>query len=117
MATSFQRLIALFKSGKKSEVIDFTPPDPAIEFPHPENASLFNRLRGDSTIGIPGVMGGYETRTHPDLTSILYDLIADALLPASCCTDAGIESHKVLFAVSKAIFSQFRSIAYRIVSS
>jgi hypothetical protein len=77
MATNFQRLIALFKSGKKSDVSDFTPPDPAIEFLHPENASLFSRLRGDSTIGIPGVMGGYETRTHPDLTSILYDLIAD----------------------------------------
>jgi hypothetical protein len=77
MPTNFQRLIALFKSEKKSDVTDFSPPDPAIEFPHPENASLFRRFRGDSTIGIPGVMGGYETRTHPDLTSIVYDLIAD----------------------------------------
>lgn len=77
MPTNFQRLIALFKSLKKSEVADFTPPDPAIEFQHPQNASLFSRLKGDSTIGIQGVMGGYETRTHPDLTSILYDLIAD----------------------------------------
>ena len=77
MPTNFLRLIALFKSGKKSEVAEFTPPDPAIEFPHPENASLFTRLKQDSTLGIPGVMGGYGTRTHPDLTSILYDLIAD----------------------------------------
>ncbi len=77
MPTNFQRLIALFKSGKKSEVADFTPPDPAIEFPHPENASLFTRLKQDSALGIRGVMGGYGTRTHPDLTSILYDLIAD----------------------------------------
>src|SRR5215469_18461106 len=77
MATNFHRLIALFKSGGKSQVTDFIPPDPAIEFSHPENASLFTRLRKDATPGIPGVMGGYKTRTHPDLTSILYDLIAD----------------------------------------
>lgn len=50
---------------------------PATAFPHPENAALFARLKGDSTLGIPGVAGGYETRTHPDLTSILYDLVAD----------------------------------------
>ncbi len=77
MPTNFQRLIALFKSGKTSEVADFTPPDPAFEFPDPENAALFTRLKEDSAPGIPGVMGGYETRTHPDLTSILYELIAD----------------------------------------
>ena len=80
MPTNLQRLLAhfkTFKGGKKSEVKDFTPPDPAIEFPDPENASLFTRLRENSTFGTPGVMGGYETRTHPDLTSIFYDLIAD----------------------------------------
>jgi len=85
---NFQRLIALFTSGKKSEVRDFTPPDPATEFPHPENASLFTRLREDSALGVPGVMGGYGTRTHPDLTSILYDLIHDpaafAIRTAKC---------------------------------
>jgi len=77
MPTNFQRLISFFKSRKKSEVANFTPPDPAIEFPHPENASLFTRLKADSTLGIPGVMGGYGTRTHPELSSILYELIAD----------------------------------------
>ncbi|HEY6369482.1 MAG TPA: hypothetical protein VIX37_02800, partial [Candidatus Sulfotelmatobacter sp.] len=86
MPTNFQRLIAFFKRAEKSEVPDFTPPDPAIEFPHPENASLFADLRKDSTPGIPGVMGGYGTRTHPDLISILYDLIADRAVRKSWLT-------------------------------
>jgi hypothetical protein len=68
---------ALFQSRKKSEKTEFTPPEPAIEFPHPENASLFARLRENSTPGTPGVMGGYSTRTHPDLIPILYELISD----------------------------------------
>lgn len=77
MRTNFQNLLALFKNREKPEIKAFTPPDPAVEFPHPQNASLFSRMENDSTIGIPGVMGGFEARTHPDLTSILYDLIAD----------------------------------------
>jgi hypothetical protein len=77
MRTNFRNLIALLKTRKGPKNTDFTPPNPAIEFPHPENEPLFTRLRNDSTTGIPGVMGGYEARTHPDLTSILYDLIAD----------------------------------------
>ena len=76
-STTLQRLIALFRSGQEAEVADFTPSDPAIEFPHPENTLLFTRLKAESTPGIPGVMGGYGTRTHPELTSILYELIAD----------------------------------------
>jgi hypothetical protein len=76
MPTNFQRLIGLFKT-RKPEVMDFTPPDPAIEFPHPENASLFTLLRKNARVGIPGVMGGYRSRAHSDLTPILYDLIPD----------------------------------------
>lgn len=77
MRTNFQKLIAVFKSGKKSEIADFTPPDPAVEFPHPENAPLFTRLRENARVGVPGVMGGYRAAAHPDLTPILYDLIPD----------------------------------------
>jgi hypothetical protein len=77
MPTNLQHLIAVLKKGKKSPGTSFTPPDPAIEFPHPENFSLFTSLKEDSTVAIPGVTGGYETRTHPDLTSILYDLLPD----------------------------------------
>ena len=57
---------------------DFTPPDPALEFPHPENASLFKRLMTNARPGTPGVMGGYRATAHPDLTEILYDLISDS---------------------------------------
>jgi hypothetical protein len=77
MPMSLQRLTALFWSRKKSQVADFTPPNPAVEFPHPDNALLFTRLKADAIPGIPGVMGGYGTRTHPELTSILYGLVAD----------------------------------------
>ena len=77
MPTNFQRFIAFFKSEKKAEARDLTPSDPAIEFSHPENAALFRTFERDSTLGIPGIAGGYETRTHPDLISILYDLVAD----------------------------------------
>src|SRR6266496_3511605 len=72
------RLAALFKSREKTEVANFTPPDPAIEFPHPENTSLFKRLKEDARPGIPGFMGGYEVSAHPDLIEILYDLIPDS---------------------------------------
>ena len=77
MPTNFQRLTALFKSRKKPEVADFTPPDPAIEFPHPENASLFTRLKVNARPGVPGFIGGYRSSAHSDLTPILYDLIPD----------------------------------------
>jgi len=77
MRTNFQNLIALFKSRKKSKIADFTPPDPAVQFPHPENAPLFTRLRENARPGVPGVMGGYKAGAHPDLTPILYDLIPD----------------------------------------
>jgi hypothetical protein len=77
MPANFQRVIALFKSRKKSQVRDFTPPDPAIEFPHPENVPLFIRLRRNARLGVPGVMGGYRTGAHPDLTPILYELSSD----------------------------------------
>jgi len=56
----------------------FTPPDPAIEFPHSENASLFKRLKENARHGIPGVMGGYKAAAHRDLIEILYDLIPDS---------------------------------------
>ena len=64
--------------GEDSGVADFTPPDPAVEFPHPENTSLFNRLKKYARPGIPGVMGGYKASAHPDLTEILYDLAPDS---------------------------------------
>ena len=73
----FERIIGFLKDTTKPKDADFVPSDPIIEFPHPENASLFTRFRKDSKIGIPGVMGGYEIRTHPDLTSIFYKLIND----------------------------------------
>lgn len=75
MPKNFQRLIAFFKKREGYE--DFTPPDPTVEFPHPENASLFTCLEENARSGIPGVMGGYRTTAHTDLTSILYDLITD----------------------------------------
>ena len=78
MPTNFQRLIALFKGRKKSEVADFTPPDPALEFPHPDNASLFKRWREYARPGIPGIMGGYRATAHTDLIEVLYDLISDS---------------------------------------
>jgi hypothetical protein len=77
MPTNFQRLVALFKRRKKSEVADFIPPDPAIEFPHPENASLFRRWKENARPGVPGFFGGYRSAAHTDLTPILYDLIRD----------------------------------------
>ena len=73
-----RRLVALFESRKKPEVANFTPQDPAIEFPHPENAPLFKRLKENARPGIPGVMGGYEASAHPDLIEILYDLTPDS---------------------------------------
>lgn len=78
MPANFHRVIALFKSRNKSQDRDFTPPDPAIEFPHPENVPLFTRLRRNARLGIPGVMGGYQATAHPDLTEVLYDLIPDS---------------------------------------
>jgi hypothetical protein len=77
MPNNFERFIAFFKNGEKYEVTDFTPPDPAIEFPHHKNASLLTRLKENARPGIPGVMGGYKTSAHTDLTSIFYDLIPD----------------------------------------
>jgi hypothetical protein len=77
MPTNFQRLVALLKRRKKSEVADFTPPDPAIEFPHPENASLLTRLKENARPGVPRFSGGYRSTAHSDLTPILYDLIHD----------------------------------------
>ncbi|MFZ0684548.1 MAG: hypothetical protein WAM89_03320 [Terriglobales bacterium] len=52
MPTSFQRLIALFKSEKKSEVAEFTPQILPLNFRILKNAVLFTRLRQDSTLGI-----------------------------------------------------------------
>jgi hypothetical protein len=77
MPTNFQRLVALFKGRKKSEVSDFTPPDPAIEFSHPKNASLFTRWKENARPGVPGFFGGYRSTAHTDLIPILYDLIHD----------------------------------------
>ena len=83
MPTNFQRLISFFKSAEKTDVLDFTPPDPAIEFPHLGNALLFKRLRENAKLGIPGVMGGYKAAAHSDLTPILYDLIPDPAVTKS----------------------------------
>ena len=77
MPRKLQRFLALFQNPEKSEEAEFTPPEPSMEFSHPENAALFQRLSEDSSPGIPGVAGGYSTRTHPELTSILYELISD----------------------------------------
>jgi hypothetical protein len=92
MPMSFLRRVALFKARlrfarwrsrsvpgaeKNHTIADFTPPDPAIEFPHPENASLFTRLKENARPGVPRVMGGYRPSAHTDLISILYDLIPD----------------------------------------
>jgi hypothetical protein len=75
----FERIVALVKGRNKPKATGPAPPDPAIEFPHPENGSLFTRLRENSKIADPErVMGGYEVRTHPDLISILYDLVAES---------------------------------------
>ena len=70
---NFERITALVKSRKKPKGTVPAPPDPAIEFRHPENVPLFARLREDSKI----VMGDYETRTHPDLVPILYALVTE----------------------------------------
>src|SRR5689334_18887059 len=93
MPMNFLRRIAFFKarlrlarwrsrsvprSREEYKITHFTPPDdPAIEFPHPENASLFTRLKENARPGVPGVMGGYRPSAHTDLISILYGLIPD----------------------------------------
>ncbi len=66
------------RNGEQEEFGDFTPPDSAVEFPHPENALLFARMKMNARPGIPGVMGGYRAAAHPDLTEILYELVADS---------------------------------------
>jgi hypothetical protein len=75
---NFEGVIARGK-GKRNPKLTVLPPDPAIEFPHSENASLFTSWKDDAKIADPEdnptfVMGGYKARTHPDLISILYGL-------------------------------------------
>ncbi|MCU1295855.1 MAG: hypothetical protein JWO91_133 [Acidobacteriaceae bacterium] len=50
---NFERIAALVKGRRKSKGTASARPDAAIEFPHPENASLFARLREDSKIADP----------------------------------------------------------------
>jgi len=45
---NLERIIALLKGQKNPERTAPAPPDPAIEFPHSENASLFLRLKEDA---------------------------------------------------------------------
>ena|SRR5450755_2580845 len=78
-----ERIVAWVKGREKPKATAPAPCDPAVEFPHSENGALFNRMKEDSKIAAPEkgsawVMGGYEIRTHPDLTSILYDLVAES---------------------------------------
>jgi hypothetical protein len=80
---NFERIVALVKSQKKPKGTPQTPPDPAIEFQHPENAPLFRRLKENSRVADPEkdpmwVINGYEVQTHPDLISILYSLVAES---------------------------------------
>jgi hypothetical protein len=79
-AMIFERILSVFKSGGKFKAPAFAPPEPANEFTHPENQPLFARLRENSRVAAPDkdplrVIGRYEARAHPDLVSILYDLI------------------------------------------
>jgi hypothetical protein len=78
----FEHIRRVFKSGGESKASAIVPPDPANEFAHPENQSLFARFKENSRVAAPDkgsmwTMGGYEVRAHPDLVSILYDLIDD----------------------------------------
>jgi len=80
---NFEGIIALLKGKKKPERTAPAAPDPAIEFSHSENASLFTRLKEDSKVADPEknpvwVKGGYEVRSHPDLIDILYGLVIDS---------------------------------------
>jgi len=59
-----------------------TPPDPALMFPHPANAELFAWMKESAKVADPDknptyTSEGYEVRAHPDLSSILYDLVRD----------------------------------------
>jgi hypothetical protein len=79
---TFKRILDVFKSGGKSKSPTIEPLDPASEFTHPENKALFARLKENSRAAAPDkdslwTIGGYEVRAHPDLVSILYDLISD----------------------------------------
>jgi hypothetical protein len=49
----FERILDVFKSGGKSKAPAFVPPDPANEFPHPENQTLFARLKESSRVAAP----------------------------------------------------------------
>jgi len=84
MSTSMnlEHIIALVKCNKKPKTTPPVPPDPAIEFPHSENAALFTRLKEDAKVADPEkdpvwVIGGYETRTHYDLIPILFALVTE----------------------------------------
>jgi len=79
---NLDRIVTFFRSRTKHTNATPSPPDPAIEFPHPENVELFVRLREDAKVASPDknpmwVMGGYEIRAHPDLISVLYPLVTE----------------------------------------
>jgi hypothetical protein len=78
----FERILDIFKGEGKFKTPASAPPDPADEFAHPENQSLFARLKENSRVAAPDrdspwTPCGYELHAHPDLPQILYDLISD----------------------------------------
>jgi hypothetical protein len=79
---NIKRAFAFLKSGTKAKPPVPMPPDPAIEFQHPENAALFGWMKENAKMVDPETYhgyarGGYEVRAHSDLTPILYGLITD----------------------------------------
>ena len=84
----FERVANLFKRKGKPEPPTTPPPDPVLEFPHPENRSLFARFKENSKAEGPDTrgwtMGGYEVRVHPDLIEILYDLVSEGQVKKGC---------------------------------
>lgn len=84
---AFERIAKLFKRAVKPETPTSVPPDPFLDFPHPENRSLFAYLKGNSKAEGPDTLGrtvgGWEVRTHPDLTEILYDLTDERVVKKS----------------------------------
>lgn len=70
--------------GRRTKRVEMTPvaPDPAINFPNPENAELFAYFRENSNLATADkdpmwVREGYEIRSHPDLESYLFPLIEE----------------------------------------
>jgi hypothetical protein len=71
-----ERIADAFRGRRQPKPPVPAPPDPATEFTHAENQSLFERLKRDSKVAAPD--GGYEARAYPDLVEILNGLIGDS---------------------------------------